>query len=211
MMILGIDPGKTIGLCLYDDMSARVVASECVTAANLDAALHRYLPRAAVIAIERPRIYGIGGNDIADACEQFGWIVRRCGGVLPRKDHGGGVGTFGAVLALERRAVTDALSAAVGQQVRGDGGVWAALKQLHGDDCERAPQAAIEGRPYLPRIQRVTATKTRAAVQGQREQTAIEPRAAIPAGPLYGVTSHARQALAVAWAAGSRWLDFVPF
>lgn len=159
MIILGIDPGKAIGLCLYDSTARRVLAAEVCTAAEVDDALHRLLPQASVVAIERPRIYGLGGNDIADACEQFGWLLRRCGGKVTRKDLGGGASTFGRIAGLERRSVTSALSAALGQQVRGDSGVWQALKSLHGENCAKK------------------------------------------GGALFGVSSHARQALAVAWSA----------
>lgn len=162
MIVLGIDPGKTIGLCLYDTVSASVLAAECCAETDLDDAIHRLLPRADTVSVERPRMYGVGGNDIADACEQAGWIVRRCGGLLPRKPLHSGAHTFGDVCALERRAVTSALSIATGQQVKGDAGVWAALVALHGgDDCKRK------------------------------------------GGALHGVASHARQALAVAWAASA--------
>ena len=201
MIILGIDPGKAIGFCLYDTAKRRAVISLVCPAEDIEGAVVRLLPHADLVAIERPRIYQSGGNDIADACEQFGWLLHRCGGKVTRKDLGGGASAFGHVAALERRAVTGALSRAMGQQVQGDAGVWRALMQLHGPDADRAPQAAVTGRPYLPRIQSVTATKTRAAVQGQREQTAIAACAEVPAGPLFGVASHARQALAVAWAA----------
>jgi hypothetical protein len=138
MIVLGIDPGKTIGLCLYDTVAARVLAAECCAEPGLDDAIHRLLPLADAVSVERPRMYGVGGNDIADACEQAGWIVRRCGGLLPRESLRGGANTFGTVYALERRAVTAALSTATGQQVKGDAGVWAALVALHGgDECKR--------------------------------------------------------------------------
>lgn len=218
MIILGIDPGKAIGLCLYDTDARRVVVAESAEAATVNDALHRLLPAADATVIERPRVYGMGGNEMADTIEQCGWLIRRCGGMPVAATLDGAGGAFlcwgDRVYTCERRGALKALSDTIGSDVRKDAGVWAALLTLHGPDAERAPQEAIAGRPYLPRIQSVTATKTRAAVQGQREQTAIEAREAVPAGPLHGVRAHERAALAVAWSLGKvlgdKWLQSLP-
>lgn len=164
MIILGIDPGKAIGLCLYDSESKAVLSSEVCDARGVDAALHRLLPSAELIAIERPRIYGVGGREIADSCEQCGWLVRRCGGMAfsaPETGLGGAIVSWGGpVFTLERRAVLRALSDAIGQSVTKDAGVWQALVALHGEGSGKK------------------------------------------GGALHGVKSHAKAALAVAWAAG---------
>ncbi len=177
MIILGIDPGKTVGLCLYDSESKAVLSSVCCTAPGLDAELHRLLPQAELVAVERPRVYGSGGREIADACEQCGWLIRRCGGMpvaAPLDGSGGAIVLWGhRVSTFERRAVLKALSGAIGQSVTKDAGVWQALLVLHGEDSGKK------------------------------------------GGVLFGVKSHGRAALAVAWAAAQKeqelFLAAVPF
>lgn len=166
MIILGIDPGKAIGLCLYDIESKEVLAAEVCDAKAVDAALHRLLPQAGLVVVERPRIYGMGGREIADACEQCGWLIRRCGG-MPVAATLGGLGDAivywgGRVFTFERRAVLKALSGAIGQSVTKDAGVWQALVALHGEGSGKK------------------------------------------GGALFSVKSHARAALAVAWAAAEQ-------
>lgn len=135
MITLGIDPGKAIGLCLYD--GSRVLEAVVCTAADVDEHLHRLLPIADRVAIERVRAYGLAGKSIADGIEQTGWLIRRCGGACaPLSADVGGVLSWGPRLwTLERRAVLRELSRAVGSDVRKDAGVWAALTTLHGDGC----------------------------------------------------------------------------
>lgn len=139
--ILGIDPGKTIGLCVYDDLDRRVVSSETCTAAEVDAALHRLLPSVQWTVIERPRVYGMGGSEIADAIEQCGWLIRRCGGqpfAGPEPALGGAFLCWGgSVFTCERRGALKALSGALGETVSKDAGVWAALVTLHGEDSAK--------------------------------------------------------------------------
>lgn len=140
-LILGIDPGKTIGLCVYDDEARRVVTAEVCTAADVENAIHRLRPIVQWVAIERPRVYGMGGNDMADAIEQCGWLIRRCGGMPfagPEPALGGAFTCRGGgVFACERRGVLKALSGAIGSDVRKDAGVWAALVTLHGEDSAK--------------------------------------------------------------------------
>ena len=179
MKILGIDPGNTIGLAVYDTEVKRALWSGQFTdlhdamsqASFLDAGM-----AVKAIGIERARIYGAGGASVANTIEQVGWLLASLGASLPDGkdaicDCGGDVHT------LERRAVVSALSAAVGQSVKGDAGVWQALCTLH-------PGAA----------QRPVAAKP-----ATRQKPAVD---AVEAGPLYGVSSHARAALAVAWTLG---------
>ena len=154
MIAIGIDPGKTIGLCLYD--GERVLAAEqCSTAAEaVQHAMAWWLQYPeAVVAVEWPRVYGIGGNDIADTCAQAGWIWGRLGGITPPIE-----GITTGMRALTRGEVVSALSRRMGQQVRGDAGVWAALVELHGGkgiaDCkpnkkgEGGPLGLLAGKPH---------------------------------------------------------------
>ena len=177
MIILGIDPGKAIGLCLYDTDARRVVVAESAEALTVDDALHRLLPACDLVCIERPRVYGMGGNEMADTIEQCGWLIRRCGGMPVAATLDGVGGAFlhwgDRVYTCERRGALKALSDVIGLDVRKDAGVWAALVTLHGGEG-----AAKKG------------------------------------GPLHGVRSHERAALAVAWSLGKvltdKWLQSLP-
>lgn len=182
MRVLGIDPGKTIGLCVYDTVLRKVMdATQCHTVSEA----HREITRMAFVdqfkmyAIERPRIYSKGGGEIADTLEQFGalWVVcTRFAAAMPSEWLPRVPGAYRVtagptpVWALERRAVLGELSSQLGAQVKGDAGVWAALCDLHG---------------------------------GKGIADARQTKKA-PAGPL-GVLAglpHARAALAVAYVAG---------
>ena len=179
MKILGIDPGATIGLCVYDTETRRAVwADQCTAlgAAMAGISYARLWKGAEVIGIERARIYGAGGASVANTIEQVGWLLASLGASLP--DSSAAIVRCGAdVHTLERRAVVSALTAAVGQSVKGDAGVWQALCTLHPGGGQRP----VAGKP---------ATRSKPAVD------------AVEAGPLYGVSSHARAALAVAWTLG---------
>jgi hypothetical protein len=114
---------------------------------------------------------------VANTIEQVGWLLASLNAHLPEgKDA---IQECGArlVYTLERRAVVSALTAAVGQSVKGDAGVWQALCTLHPGGGQRP----VAGKP---------ATRSKPAVD------------AVEAGPLFGVSSHARAALAVAWTLG---------
>lgn len=80
---------------------------------------------------------------------------------------------YSPIEALPRRAVVKALSTAVGTSLKGDAQVWWALCELHG-----GTEAARKGKAATKRAPEVTA------------------------GPLAGCQSHARAALAVAYAWG---------
>jgi len=183
-IIIGIDPGATIGLCVYDTTAGQALASlttrdpvEAVGWVKLGADHD-------AIGIERARIYGAGGASVANTIEQVGWLLASLGASLP--DSSAAIVRCGAdVHTLERRAVVSTLSAAVGQSVKGDAGVWQALCTLH----PGAAQRPVAAKP---------ATRTKPAVE------------AVEAGPLYGVSSHARAALAVAWALGKHLEGRVP-
>ena len=181
MIVIGIDPGNTIGLCVYDTEAKRsLFAGQYTTpemALNAIEGVKYWGLEADAIGIERARIYGAGGASVANTIEQVGWLLASLGAHLP--DGKDAIQECGAriIYTLERRAVVSALSDAVGQSVKGDAGVWQALCTLH----PGAAQRPVAGKP---------ATRTKPAVD------------AVEAGPLYGVSSHARAALAVAWTLG---------
>jgi hypothetical protein len=180
--ILGIDPGATIGLCVYDTETRRVMYAAQFTGLSDAMAVVKDPEwwmgcKLDAIGIERARIYGAGGASVANTIEQVGWLLASLNAHLP--DGKDAIQECGArmVYTLERRAVVSALTAAVGQSVKGDAGVWQALCTLH----PGAAQRPVAGKP---------ATRQKPAVD------------AVEAGPLYGVSSHARAALAVAWTLG---------
>ena len=177
MLTIGIDPGATIGVCVYDAEDRRVL--DCITTRSPREAVDwargwmgGACSRSPYIGIERARIYAKGGAQVADTLEQVGWMIAMLDGDLPAGKAA--IECCDTCWTVERRAVVSALSEAMGQQVKGDAGVWSALCALH-PDATRRPVAE---RP---------ATRTKPAVEG------------VKAGPLYGVTAHERAALAVAW------------
>lgn len=139
MKVIGIDPGKTIGLVLYDGKQA-LDACECKgDTAVLDArdVIDHWCSheRPEAIAIEWPRIYSKAGNDVADTCIQTGmlwWMI----GARTLPVHGRApqwVSSRSVHLhSLTRSEIVKELSDKMGQQVKTDAGVWAALLDLHG-------------------------------------------------------------------------------
>ena len=185
MKILGIDPGKTIGLAVYDTREQAVTeASQARTVQDIAEYVRQALGagRVDAFAIERPRIYSHAGNELADTIEQFGAVWRVCGGSapMPAETQAAQAGVYRVevsgwdfvrpLYAVERRAVVRELYRVLGEDVRGDAGVWAALVELHGG--------------------RGTA---------DRRATRAEPAGVL--GLLHGLP-HARAAFACAWAAG---------
>lgn len=162
MIVIGIDPGKTIGLCLYN--GAAKAALDAYQIAHSDTQMEqvldviaswRSLHEVEAIAIEWPRIYQKAGNDVADTIAQCGMFWWALGGrQLPvahtpmwSKKHS--VWMY----AIARSTVCAGLSAHMGQLVRSDGGVWAALVDLHGGrgvaDLRKAgPFACLTGKPH---------------------------------------------------------------
>jgi hypothetical protein len=179
VIVIGIDPGATIGVAVYDTAAGRVLYSaqyrDPLQVTHYVGAV-RQTHVVGAIGIERARIYGAGGASVANTIEQVGWLLASLGASLP-DSSAAIVHCGGDVHTLERRAVVSALTAAVGQSVKGDAGVWQALCTLHPGGGQRP----VAGKP---------ATRTRPAVD------------AVEAGPLFGVSSHARAALAVAWTLG---------
>lgn len=152
MIVLGIDPGATVGWCLYDDFAERVVEAGTLTdgeACGLN--IQDIAKRSGHIVIERPRGYGPTRPQVVDC----GWIGGRIFGEMLALNF--------TIEALERIEIRKRLQVATNgiMAVRNDATVWAALKLLHGGDgCDKK------------------------------------------GGPLYGVKSHARAALAAAVAYG---------
>lgn len=183
MIVIGIDPGQTIGLCVYASDSRQVLqAAQAHSVNNALEIFDDMRIRFSVfhIAIERPRIYSKGGSDIADTLEQFGalWASVGADGVaLPAELGCAAPGAYRiqhSLLtrwAVERRAVVAQLSAELGGTVKGDAGVWAALVDLHGG-------------------------------RGIADLRATAKREAGPLGLLAGLP-HARAALAVAYVAAA--------
>jgi len=182
MRVLGIDPGKTIGLCVYDTELRKVLDAAQVhslSEARREITRMAFVDQFKAYAIERPRFYSKGGGEIADTLEQFGALWVACAGfgaLMPAESVPTSPGAYRVqagpvpVWALERRAVTAELSAHLDLQVKGDAGVWTALCDLHG------------GKGIADQKQ------TKKLPQG-------------PLGALSGM-SHARAALAVAYVAG---------
>jgi hypothetical protein len=189
--VLGIDPGATIGWCLYssDGTVIRHGEVDAETAAGTSALVGLVGRHSGPIAIERPRVYSsrnkdgviahASGNDVADTCEQAGWLVAICGGaVASGRDMGRGAWHRGnRCYLLERRAVTWAVRRHFGEPIVGDGPIWKALLAAHGGNT--AMLGPKQGKP---------ATRTKA------EEIARAP------GHLHGMGGHARAAFATAWA-----------
>ena len=162
MKAIGVDPGRTIGLCLYDLDARRVIdACECRFAEDAVDVVHAWrrdndYPR---VAIEWPRAYGLAGNDIADACAQAGALYWACGGrLLPAEPEDPRIGDT-CVVALTRQQVTKRLSQELAEQVKGDAGVWSALLTIHGGkgvadkrstkaSPEAGPLSLLAGKPH---------------------------------------------------------------
>lgn len=139
MKVIGIDPGKTIGLCLYNGLSV-IEAHECKGETAIlkarDVIDHWVLyDKPEAIAIEWPRIYSKAGNDVADTCIQTGMLWWLIGArTLPTPGHTVQWISSRSVHLhpLTRSEIVKALSDKMGQQVKTDAGVWAALMDLHG-------------------------------------------------------------------------------
>ena len=94
-LIIGIDPGKTIGLCVYDTDARRVLKAACVvspqTALEWVQAEYRANDGMTPVAIERPRIYQSAGNELCDTIEQVGWMLGELKGAYPPNELGPGI------------------------------------------------------------------------------------------------------------------------
>lgn len=170
MIILALDPGQTIGFCCYDTVARVVLAHGEINADSignpwLAQMVAEYKP--GVVAIERPRVYSsrgkdgvikhASGNDVADCCEQAGWLLAMAGGTLNGVDRGNGRWQHATAMAmsvymLERRAVTHAFRRHFGEPIVGDAALWNALKAMHGPE---ATQTAKAGKAATKRAEAV--------------------------------------------------------
>lgn len=120
MMIVGIDPGKTIGVCRYDTEGRRVVWAENYP--SVDAVIKLVLAyNNDAVVIEKPVAHGPTRPDVVETAWIAGIIYRAC---LP-------------ACAITRLDVKTALITATHNevQVRNDATAWAALCLLHGGDA----------------------------------------------------------------------------
>jgi hypothetical protein len=142
MNILGLDPGQTSGWCLYDATERRVLDAGTFP----DFQLACICTSDTVAVIERPRAYGPTRPQVVECAYIAGRLFAGIKSVVPDAHE------------MDRREVKQILTAAVQRDVvvTDDASAWAALKLLHGPDCDKR------------------------------------------GGPLHGVKSHARAALAVA-------------
>lgn len=186
MRIVGIDPGKTVGLCLYDTEQWRAVAAgQCLSAAAVpkQIAVWSGLFGVDAIAIERPRLYSKGGNEIADTIEQFGALWSSWAGPeasLPCEVVAVSPGAYriaqGRIAwALERRAVVGELSELLACAVKGDAGVWAALVELHGgkgvaDNWKKSGSGGLGALGVLAGLPHAKAAAAVAFVAGRKEE-----------------------------------------
>jgi len=126
-MVLGIDPGMTTGWVSYDATARRVVRAGQFRGCDHDS------PEAALwdadaIVIERPVAHGATRPQVVDCAFIAGHLC-------------GQLGELDEIHLLTRREVckllTDACSLPTEDRVRNDATAWAALKLLHGPDCDR--------------------------------------------------------------------------
>lgn len=130
MRILGIDPGMTTGWVLYDDLDRRVLHSGQFRGHEHDVP-DEVMFMADIIVIERPVAHGATRPQVVDCafiagrlCGELGQIQEEC--LLTRREV--------------CKILTDACSLPTEDRVRNDATAWAALKLLHGPDCDRRPR-----------------------------------------------------------------------
>lgn len=127
MRVLGIDPGMTTGWCLYDASERRVVAAgnfrEAIPDVNMPE--HGY----DTVVIERPKGYGPTRPQLVECGIVAGDLFRRIADTVPYREPEW----------MLRLDVCKALSEATHGEVRvrNDATAWAALKLLHGENCDK--------------------------------------------------------------------------
>jgi hypothetical protein len=86
VIVIGIDPGATIGVAAYDTAAGRVLYSaqyrDPLQVTHYVGAV-RQTHVVGAIGIERARIYGAGGASVANTIEQVGWLLASLGASLP--------------------------------------------------------------------------------------------------------------------------------
>ena len=129
--ILAIDPGMTTGWVFYDSIYHRVYDH-----GQFREHLHD-IPREALfhaehVVIEKPVAHGATRPQVVDCA----FIAGHLCGQLDTES--------GDVELMTRREVckilTDACSLPTKDRVRNDATAWAALKMLHGPDCDKRPR-----------------------------------------------------------------------
>jgi hypothetical protein len=125
MIVLGIDPGKTTGWATYCTDDRRVLAAGTFPDWQVD------IPSMHVnaVVIERPKGQGPTFPDVVEAGIAFGWLLRWAEQKWSR------------LAWLYRYDVKRILRDATLGEVNptNDATVWAALKLLHGEGCDRKP------------------------------------------------------------------------
>lgn len=128
MKVLGIDPGATSGWCVYDTKAMRVLdAGHFKADAFFDIPSKHFGCDAAVI--ERPVAHGPTRPEVVECAWVAGLLFRDMLHILGRdKIH--------ALTRLQvKQELTDAVHGEI--RVRNDATAWAALKLIHGRDCEK--------------------------------------------------------------------------
>lgn len=165
MRVIAIDPGATVGMVLYDGMHV-IDAIECKDESSL-LSIRDFvndwveLDKVKHIAVEWPRIYSKAGNEVADTCVQAGMLWWMLGGRSTPKpnEQADWVYRRGVYIhTLTRAHVVKSLSDRMGQTVKSDAGVWAAMIDLHGGPGigdkrttkkhPGGPLAPVIGRPH---------------------------------------------------------------
>lgn len=128
MRVLGIDPGATTGWCLYHAPTRCVLGAGHFTsheAPPLDDP-HTQFWQGDVAVIERPKGYGPTRPQLVDCGYVAGRLAQR-------------MALAGVVHELTRLDVKQELTEATHGEIRvvSDATAWAALKMLHGPDCDR--------------------------------------------------------------------------
>lgn len=125
MIVLGIDPGQVTGWCTYDTDTRRVVAAGKFDGYDVQGC-HGI---ADVVVIERPKGQGPTFPQVVEAGIAFGYLLRWAETKWPR------------VHWLFRYDVKRILREATLGEVTptNDASVWAALKLLHGEGCDKKP------------------------------------------------------------------------
>jgi hypothetical protein len=139
MRIIGIDPGKTVGMVLYDTVEAKVIDAIEGKGEGALLSIRDFvrdwvdMDKVKAIAIEWPRIYSKAGNDVADTCIQAGMLWWMLGArTLPHEGLNWSYQKGVYLHTVTRQQVVKFLGDTMGQPVRTDAGVWSALVQLHG-------------------------------------------------------------------------------
>lgn len=156
MRIIGIDPGKTIGMVLYDSDARKVIDATEMKGETALLGIRDFahdwihMDKVTAVAVEWPRIYSKAGNEVADTCIQTGMIWWMLGARGMPFESGNWIYQKGVYLhSITRQQVVKTLSETMGQAVRTDAGVWAAMLELHGGKgvADRRATKTIAGGP----------------------------------------------------------------